>query len=391
MKNTQFNLKSFNEVIKEYSKYGCYNQMSLGNINDPEEAKKYIDDYFDLGGKKSYLSPEMIKDDLDNNQNIRLSHMISVYSLAVMFVENNNELKDKILSRYEKFNVLADINHSEEIYYYLFLLILYHDLGYTTQPIIKFKYHLFSFKESVKHLLENPECIKLKQQFRKYKRGYPSDSMFYKNDIYEQYSERFPRNIADEVVEHGTYGGKLFFNNFLLMLEEQASTEFRNRFGNGNITDDEIESFKKEEHIVTSQGVYIYGGMIGIFKDIAFIIAHHNIWKKKLLEIQYANFKKIKNHNPLLYLLCIIDTIELYKKKEVIEKEHNEKEASIDNILDLVKIGINGNLVEVDYSAAKNVKSITLYKWIISILEMPSWIDVNVSVESCIITIEMKL
>lgn len=290
----------------------------------------YIEDYFKMGNKLNSL---VYDEKLLLRDSPRATHMCTLYALGSFLITQTN-IGQLIKGKY--ISVIPQTPH--EIYennalYYWFLGSLYHDIGYRNDEY-KLSYNLLSFKHSIKKLINNIEnsydyCQSIKELFKKYLddrfdesykikitknlpyRKYVSltepdpyiFNSYYPHLVYRQYyrfrNDELKRKQSNyENVEHGIYGGMIFFNNMIQVLENSLKDVYET---NG-------------DYVKTNSNLIWFPEQIDIFRDISLTIATHNLYKDAFKKYKIrTKFRYIQKNNPLLFLLCVCDNIDPYK------------------------------------------------------------------------------
>lgn len=323
------------------------------------EPNNYIEAYFKIGGKIDAI----LIDDIPLLKNKkRATHMCALYALGAYLISNST-IKDQIEKTYEHVIPLSLGKHyHNDALYYWYLVSLYHDIGYNNDEII-LDYDVLSYKFSIRKFVEDIKEINLHEhifikyfddrfdnayQIRKairapyhqYINHYEYNpyvfNSYYHPKIYLRYYKYRNKDLIDdpyENLEHGVYGGRLFFNNILKSIKNSM-------YSCDNIRDEYLHD--KNNNLVW------FPEQLDIFRDIALSIATHNIWKKTFKEYFPRNgFRRIRKNNPLLYLLCVCDNIDLYKHLmyKFSDEEIMQKMRSIDITFanDIIKIKTNQN------------------------------------------------
>lgn len=346
---------NYYQMIQKGLKYKYYEGINLRkDIDLNTDARRYIEEYFQQGQKFNVLynrNQELLLNSM------RRSHMISLYGLGA-FVLSKSNLSNLISRTYLDIipsTLINDYNNSP--YYYWFLTALYHDIGYNHAININFDYDLFNYKNSCRAVIDNCQNPLSKKIFQKYFDNRFDYSYMIRKSISEPYyrylniyeyspyilnSYYHPgvykkyyssRNLelktnpqGEEIIEHGIYGGKLFFNNII-----RAMIECTNNYQTYN-----------DEYWRNGSLVW-FPEQLDIFKDIGMVIATHNMWKSAFLRYEIkSSFRRISKNNPLSYLLCICDNIDLYKHLfwEGINQPRNTSE--IIEIMEKVDVSFDG-------------------------------------------------
>lgn len=382
---------NFFDLINEGKNYSYYQNgtKKLKEIDIFKEPSQYIESYFECGCKiiSLFLYNSTLLDDKNRSR-----HMCSLYALGTIIAEKS-DLNKLIENKYSPYIPENLMNHNSSYLYYWFLVSLYHDVGYGIATMPKLKYDLFSQRKSkklfIKNILESENYdSEIKNLFKNYSRKCFSQSSsndrfyylknyyykahtFWKYFAYDNYRIRnsSSQNSNNEYIEHGILGGLLFYNNMLGTFENiltNNSYEINNGYGEN------------------CYNRVWFPEQIDIFKDLGFIIATHNLWKKYFDEYGINEpFKFINIKNPLLFLLCLCDTLDPYKylmKKSI-------DISIIEDILKEIDIDINKNEITICQPKKNQYDIINCwYNKIKENLEGFISVKVNVSVDNTMIT-----
>lgn len=274
-------------------KYYVDGRLKAPNLSDYQECKRFILHYI----KDANKACELVRDGLDyfsnnNTESDRLSHIVDTYfiGLALYYDENLNfrSLLRKALKEYEAFKHEEEKYLDKEFHYMWFMVTLFHDLGYIYERDLN---HHFNLRQ-------NPSKI------------YKTVPLLYYN-VLENYLKY--RNNRD----HGICGGLDF---------DAEICEIRRR----NVAKDKRLSWRPE--------------LEQVYHDVAWVIIAHNIWwyrtdDKALKEgLTYFGLNSLilpltknkngfyrsypikKNNYPLLFLFCLVDSIEPLKRSLSLDK-----------------------------------------------------------------------
>jgi len=266
---------------KDLWKY--YSGLELDSpFEDEHCADKFIKDYLQYSGKFDLY----LKTDLES---LRKLHTVSVFFLGIHLIEKLQSLYNYDIEKFvESYN--TKINIKRAFSFYWFLTCLYHDIGYVHEREKASKYLNFKkLKNSVKH---KPRII--------------TDPFIPKNLLQsiESYYNNYHCN------DHGIIGGYKLYDS-IINLYQYVNIDGRIPNTPNLVLD---ESFKP------------------VFRSIARTIAVHNIYfcfeeietKEKCEEyinngIKGLIIRKGSNNpisfvcHPLLYTLCLADTIDPVK------------------------------------------------------------------------------
>ena len=316
---------------------------------DIRNSSGFIKNFIKDAGKSEASLFEFI-DEIKKKYSCRLEHIVNTFLLGFYFYTNAdivNRNVDKHLNRYR-------INgRSIDFAFIWFLICLFHDLGYIKEADSE------NFKHSLKDEVESLKYLPLRRAA-----GVPK---FYKK-IYKNYLDYTATKLYH--VDHGIYGGLTLFKD-LCEIRARKETEKRNQ--NDNID------------------LYWGKDLIKVYNYAAWIILAHNIWfattprdrdqyeKHNLSELivtSPGNYKISCSKHPLLFLFCLVDTLEPQKK--ILCKD----------LLNSISWGVKRNSLYISFAKdIKNCSKITAYKK--SISELNNWLTPTSSCD-CIFKISLN-
>lgn len=318
------------------------------------ESRTYIENYFHRGSKLFALFKE--SNSLLLNE-MRSTHMVFLYGLGAMII-NNTSIKLQIEGKYEKLIPRDGIKFNNNALYYWFLVSLYHDIGYNHLYNDPVPYDLFARKSVIYKILKSQINQENKAIFQKYadQRYCYSDkerlnteaitrnrylnkklqlNKYYCSSVYLTYNNKRTIELqqncdANEPIEHGVYGGRLFFDNIIKTM---------------------IKSIN-EPNTITHSDYWLKDGLIwfpeqlDLFRDLALVIATHNIWGDSFLKYNIdSKFMIVNRKNPVLFLLCICDNLDIYKHLYYLNKNNPNKNLIIEDLMKSIKVTIENNLI----------------------------------------------
>lgn len=306
----------YNTIISNPEGRNCF-YYSNQTIDKDSDGVSFIREYFSEGGKKDLFK------DVDGNeiellkQKMRAEHMRSVFLLGIYFYDHvvslKNFINDLVIFLYkqtkkqnveevsirnveqevivDKYSKTFDYNSNEirrDFLYLWFLICLYHDVGY-----------IYELNEKNDDQIFNPKTIK-KTEF------FPEELMTYAFSYYVV--RRFTNLLGGRpCVDHGIYGGMHMYS------------KLKNKHNSPTIITD------YSENIPLNWGKPIMDNYI---THAAWCIIGHNIFFAedgsksgdlyKLLGFNGLIYTRGESHispisHPLLFLLCLVDTIEPIK------------------------------------------------------------------------------
>ena len=286
-------MPSFKEFYKEliinpdlWEYYdGAFSNLNTNNLlaDNKNYCFWFISEYLKKGGKATDLINSLLE--LLNKK--RYKHTVSCFFLGIGLYHHCEVIKNNINSLITKIRINQDNESDKERFYYIwFLTCLFHDIGYAIED-----------KRIYKNQMQK---LKINDAFNSFLKYEQWKRTAYSKDTIKKYKS-YRENLCDKG-EHGIGGGSLLFN--------------------------ELRALRKERCEKPSGNPKLYWGeeLIKDFHLASQTIVCHNIYKidetdKKRkcyecykLEKLITDIKliKLKNH-PLLFLLCLADSIEPIK------------------------------------------------------------------------------
>lgn len=265
------------------------------DIFNKRDCRKFIETYFGCAGKDS--APNTLYCMLDSNDSIddnRCQHIVMTFFYGLVLYEKCKTIKksiDNILA-HDKYKEALEKHKDAPFAYVWFLICLFRDLAYP-----------FEYKRGGKRDFKNYQELSKKKQWKKAPDGVPSE---YTTKLLEHYFDY--RNSGDDAMnDHGICAGHYLYAD-LCAIQERKKMQRSNK------------SWWKDELKV-------------IFNLAAWVVACHNIWstqedsdnvktyRGKNLEaliLERDNEGKLQyliklEQHPLLFLFCLVDTIEPIK------------------------------------------------------------------------------
>lgn len=183
----------------------------------------------------------------------------------------------------------------------------------------------------------------------------------YSEEIINSY---FRKRLHDGCIDHGIASGFIFYDSLVKNYLEKKS---KYSPGKPSVTFEDNELTYRPEHIL-------------LFKYIADAIITHNVWRyDEDSKPEYAKYglldKRLKSRenrfsiseNPLLFFLCLVDTIEPTK---FFYQSKNE------NILEGIEIKINGKEIKLKCNLPVNQQ--TKNGWFYKLKSMEDWLELKV-------------
>lgn len=293
--------------------------------------KNYIKDFLRQGDK---LPSELTNyfDSLITSD--RSQHTFSIYFLGLYIYYKCNDFKasvDEYLSEINK-TILAKSKIPEDRWdpasfgYYWFLVCFFHDLALkSSQNELNYMTTYFDL-DNLESIQKKIKCIITELPASD---AVPETLMRLSTHYYE-----YRLNGSSELIDHGFMGGAYHFYDRKKQLKSKLShCHNAERFSSDELIDNNT-------NLIWSKYLLDY-----IHRDVAWIIATHNIWFKKLgidsfddypLELKELFISSpiytSKSH-PLFFLLSLVDMMDFYKffkDKESYTLEHILKNITIE-------------------------------------------------------------
>ena len=355
MKDTSLR-NDLDNLIENFYNYIYYDtaciSLNFDELNN-DTAKSFISNYFGLGQKGSVVGN--IGEAWDNNSP-RPVHTVLLYLLFLLLYKDKR-IGQKICNKIKGFKTVENDNNFHLRFF--FLLCLYHDYGYYIEekrkeiPAFNASYCEFDILNSIKGTYFKTPYTK--ENIKKY---------FYY------------RRLSEHGISGGTLLSKRLKDNFKKAAEianAQGANEFQ--------YPDNIQWNKKKD--------------FSFYDFISSIIIKHNIWyaykcedKAKYSQMELNDFiikedgnnKLNFKYDPILFLFCLLDSIEPSKKLNVCcEGRPGELgiKALLENFYFDVSLDPSQNKYEI---IIKLNDSIHAPGYIYSIKSLEEWMDLKVDV-----------
>lgn len=337
-----------------------YNNKRVSVIlNNEAELKELYQNILFQNGLSLDKNRKIFKDNIIENilsikEAERKNHMIVSFALGLYLSSFLN--LGQIISKYYDEQTKGQMKNS--FYNVWSLLSLLHDIGYcdgkeelTDEKIdaifnkkpIKTEKNTYNIKINA-IIIYNDSHYSATFNYDKEK-----DFSSYRFDVktYKAYNKWRREENAENKSDHGIFGGYWLFSSFLR-------------------TRSILDSLENNKEDYKTYLLY----------DLAYKIMDHNIWKANdknisdyekngLFNLVGDNYKKIDINEPLLYLLCLTDTIEMIKKFNDI------------NLLKDCSITVDNNIITISYKEKLRTNKEFSF-WIESIKSMTEWMFVKV-------------
>lgn len=381
-------------TFKEKNYWDYYYHNYYNPINNPKDIVNFIYDFYISGEKKGlYMGDE---NDLEGDFENHLHHTIVVFFLGIAIKKNFFESLD-----------IIDGNDKFDFSYIWYLTALYHDYGYRIEDI----------ENDILGIVNGNAYFNNYNRYYYYKRKQwgvkklcPNFSS--KIGVCERYI--FTNNVKKENLRKLEWcrfqcKGNIKFSNGIMVEKEQYSASIKHRYffyrinvhrkyDHGIIGGDILFSRLYENYLKKYDQLKLYNAendftdfcfnnlhfsckQFKIFSYIGDCIAAHNIWKcpencealyrdYQLEQLIGENFKKINfSNNPLLFLLCLCDSIEPSK---YFSEENNYMQKLF------IGIDVIEKSIELDFSEIES--KISCQKYMVSILSLTDWMLCKIKV-----------
>lgn len=361
----------FNEIIKSKDIWAYYRRTRIyaEKYKSFEEIlsdyERFITSYLSDGGKMTRNVDAMI-DYIDyvkkGEREYRLKHTISMYFLGIVLYEKIAILKFNI-NRFlnELWSETSHKNDKIPFSYFWFQVCFFHDLGYGFE-IADIGTSLYKLTE----LLDGKDFMGLHSNSK----GIPNEIV--KNIYRYLYYVLF--EVPNANLEHGIMGGCLYFDD-----RERALAKAR--------IDTSNYTRLCEDSYVSGDGLLYSNDLLyEVQVPIAWTIGAHNVWVIKNNSKYVSKYKEYCldelisdtplihiNQHPMLYLLSIVDTIDLFKDENVGNTSFIKNAKKV--CIEFMENGFSFHLGRI-YNNKKDRE-----KYISNVKAMMKWIKCKVNVE----------
>ena len=317
-------MESIYTQILKLKNISCYNntvnnqeieEILLGN----ESASRYIYEYFQSGHKEEVVA-DWIKD-ISVPMQVRNLHAVNVYFISLVLCEQMG-IQDE-MKLISKNGILYPFK------YLLYLACLAHDMGYMYEEndntdddnsLNRSRKNFYLKKRiPVKYIAPNVNGKKLGIRYGasknfdykiKFENGLSISKPWYSQRLKTDYLRY--RMEQMKMLDHGIVGADLLFSKLVVNYKAKFKENEKRK-------EIDFDKFEDSYRIFCSE-------QFRIFAYIADCVAAHNVYMaaddKREIYIKYElqsllpeNFEKISfKKNPLLFLLCLADTLEPYKR-----------------------------------------------------------------------------
>lgn len=328
-------------------------------VNNREKCVQYIKRILKKYDNKVVIPFDQTLEKYD----FRVKHVLFSFGLGFVLSRFCN-LEQAIDDRYGK-NYKID----DPFTYVWLTLCLYHDFGYFIGP----------------QYVKNKTLQSIAVDYDIFRTYYCSSR--YSEKLYRAYYERKYRtqlenkskldlNQCEEVGDHGILGGYVLFQKLCASEETAAFAKTKAPIVQ-NLHEGDSEA-----------PIRYHRERLPLYQDICFRIMEHNIWKEHetvplsdpFREIDADHFQNISREEPLLFLLCLVDTIEMTKRFCRYPDSSSEKnrERYPKTLGSKIQIKVSDDEIAMEYHKLKEaVKSKDIQSWIESITGLSDWVQVD--------------
>ena len=330
-----------NEIDEMMRKYLI--QLVSQNLDDVRKSKDWLNNtLICYGNYKAYS-----KKDIDGLSYSRIKHIMITFGMGCVFSKFCN--LEKIIA--DTYWVSEDSVEERFLFAWLFVC-LYHDYGYFVD---REKYKEIS---SIKKLSIQKSIFDSEAKSRYSQKLYNT----YYAVQYKRNKGLYKKDEYNEIGDHGILGGIVLYDT---MKEDDAD---------------------------------FCGEANGFLGDFCYRIMEHNIWKKDrsysqrypFYEIGNDRFKKIDVDEGLLFLLSLVDTMELTKKYFQYHG-HLKSKLSSKQIAENINCNVDAERIEIDVTPLivllkENEDSFLIEemeKWKEGVIGLNNWVNVSVVMKDC--------
>ena len=379
----------------------CYYSDDDIDTNDiMNRPIKFIREYLKVGDKLSDLfSCERWVD----NKSYRLHHTVSIYTLGIIIYQNVGLVSKEVDNYFRKYRKEDATLVNNDFYYYWFLICFFHDMGYLAKneenkSIYQFGECDTGIKNKTFEVLESVRLI-----YEKNNRNV-IPNMIYRNFInYDIFfnERRKSTDINDEIINHGYLSAAYYY--------KQRQDSF-NRVKRTYKHDDDFYERASGEYVNRKTNiVYKKSFLKTVHAEVSSIILAHNIFFCNANGSDVENINTYRKHKldeliinepiynlkkyPLLFLLSLVDTIDIYKyfknnkvtdnlTNEILTKiigkdNKNGKYFNIfKNVIDNVELDFGENSLEIKFEVEDSEKYVKDYSD--RIKEQKYWLAIDV-------------
>lgn len=293
-------LRSEYDTIITSTQYGYYSVASLKSYPvEKKEATTFIREYFLQGGKRGALDNVVgVRED----EIYRAEHMVSAFFLGILLYHKIRKIQDSINRKINELQIPTNQcsneykeESPEKLFLYIwFLTCLYHDIGYDAEN---------------RHDDSSIEIDHVLSELQISKKAIP-DELSDNCKLYYALRKSGKIKPPESVIDHGIIGGCMLYHH--------------------------LERLHTETEIVERNGLYWGKSILKHYiAPAACAIIAHNMWMQEAGTEDADRYKdllldgliyspgnriiQLKDH-PLLFLLCLVDTIEPLKRGKKLDE-----------------------------------------------------------------------
>lgn len=367
----------YEKIIDEINTYSDFWNYYGRDFNDillsNENAKQFIKDYFRYGSKINAIGTW---DEHTDKYYFRNGHTVNVFFIGAML---QRLIDDKIA-------IIGEESGKYPFSYIWFLTCLGHDMGYIyeddSNALISMEGRKRNYYINKTNDYSRYRSIPRFRWYREYKLDilYPYSSFgtvtktcglansnigVYRNSYISRLTYRdrnhkikpwYPNALIDKyfyyrinkwkLLDHGIVGGDMLFSKLLINYVNEYRKTYKENTNGCDFHD-----------FINGAGMHFHIEQFEVFRYIASCVAAHNIYMESedtTAEYDFYNMKILKKdkfvkisyeRDPLLFILCIADTVEPYKRFSNINNIQALQAVQIEYVKEtnLLSVGINCN------------------------------------------------
>lgn len=332
-------------------------------VNNKRKSIRYINEILKENGNKVTIPFQLTLDKYD----FRVKHVLFSFGLGVVLASFLG-LKEEIERVYQKYG-------SKTSFIYIWLtLCLYHDFGY-------FVGSSYLKTDDIGQLLLDHKIFEYDYCKSRYSKQLYVE--YYKDKYLSQKwdEKNYDMSRNEEVGDHGILGGYVLFDRLY-------SSEVKPEVPKSGLAKAVYERLNRYDN------TDYHFERVPLYQDICYRIMEHNIWKtnKKaekddpLVEIDIDHFNRISTNEPLLYLLSLVDTIEMTKRfcTYIDDSEDKERYVYPKTLGSKIQIEVSDGKMEIDYHELEKYIEEHKYfdsinRWRTSVIGLKDWVEIAVS------------
>ena len=273
----------------------------------------------------------------------RLQHTLSCFLLGLLIFHNSSKLKGAIVSKLRQTEPKRENEDPEQRFYYIWMLTcLYHDIGY--------------LYEDGDIILDNNAVVP-----NLFQKAQPRNVTPYSRRTINRYYDY--RHCRWNCEDHGIVGGALLFNDLCELRKDRENHPKDKLYWGVDLEND---------YLIASYTIASHN----IFK-ISHNSDYANCYRCKKLNALIHENKIIKpSTHPLLFLLCLADTIEPIKQFKLSPLEKIDIQFDKNAIIIMIDLSMITSKAKMGYRR--------------KIMELKDWLISDVEVKEETITLKLK-